>query len=51
MEHNKNMSAAINHQRGIRIKVNDHSLLFHHSLKKLALAVVERLLGRDLIQI
>ena len=42
MEHNQNTIAAINHQRPIRIKFQDHSRLFHQSLRK-KLAFVERL--------
>ena len=42
MEHNQNTIAEINHQRPIRIKFQDHSRLFHQSLRK-KLAFVERL--------
>ena len=42
MEHNQNTIAAINHQRLIRIKFQDHTRLFHQSLMK-KLAVVEKL--------
>ena len=34
MEHNQNTIAAINHQRPIRIKFQDHSRLFHQSLRR-----------------
>ena len=34
MEYNQNTTAAINHQRTIRIKCLDHSWLFHQLLKK-----------------
>ena len=42
MEHNQITIAAINHQRLIRIKFQDHTRLFHQSLMK-KLAVVEKL--------
>ena len=34
MDYNQNTTAAINHQRTIRIKCLDHSSLFHQLLKK-----------------
>ena len=56
MEHNQNTTAAINHQRAIRIKFHGHFLLFHQCRNKtsrcrevwqlglalVAVAVVER---------
>ena len=42
MEHNQNTIAAINHQRPIRIKFQEHSRLFHQSRRK-KLAFVKRL--------
>ena len=34
MEHNQNTTAAINHQRAIRIKFHGHFLLFHQCRNK-----------------
>ena len=43
IEHNQNTNTTFNHQRTLRIKIHDHSWVFHQSLKKQA--VVETLVG------